>query len=219
MHIRQHRLGFSRHSRTHSNRASPTHVARRSTVPHRARPTITGRAPLHVTLRLAGGLPSLRSHRAHQELRDALRAGAERFGFRVVHYGAMTNHLHLVCEAEDARALSRGLKGLAVCIARAVNRVWTRAGALFGDRYHARELHTPGEVRNVLAYVLNNARRHGLDVRGLLDPCSSAILFEGWREVRAGGGATWLARARTWLLSIGWKRHGPISIHERPKGT
>lgn len=228
---RQHRLAFQArdrrrslstrpraHARTSAPRSQDTAPARRAKVPHRARPAHCARHPLHVTLRMAPGLPSLRSHHAHRELRDALRAGAERFGFRVVHYGALSNHVHLVCEAEDGRALSRGLKGLAVRLARALNRVWKRRGALLADRYHARALATPREVRNVLAYVLNNARRHGLDVRGLLDPCSSAVLFDGWREVHSGSATTWLARARTWLLAIGWRRHGPISVHERPGG-
>ena len=204
-------------------------VAERTSVPHRARPKLSGRSPLHVTLRVASGLPSLRSRAAHAVLREALRAGADRLGFRVVHYGALSNHLHLVCEAEDERALARGVKGLAVRIARALNRLWARGGALFAERYHARELRTPREVRNVLVYVFGNARRHGVVVSELLDPCSSADAFDGWKDAPLGpnglrrpagpGASTWLARARTWLLSIGWRRRGLLSIRDLPRGT
>ncbi|MFO1010437.1 MAG: hypothetical protein U1F29_10285 [Planctomycetota bacterium] len=199
-------------------------VAECASVPHRARPRLNGRAPLHVTLKLAKGLPSLRASATHAVLRDALRAGAERLGFRLVHYGALGDHVHLVCEAADERALARGLKGLAVRIARALNRLWNRAGAVFADRYHARELRVPRDVRNVLAYVFGNARRHGVVVSELLDPCSSAAVFDGWKDApavahAAGGGSTWLARARTWLLTVGWKRHGLLSIRELPRGT
>src|SRR5262249_52923105 len=102
----------------------------RPSVPHRSRPAHAQRHPLHVTLRLVDGLPSLRDDDALRVLRDALRAGAERFGLRVIHFSAQTNHLHLLCEAQDARSLARGMKGLGVRLARALNRLWRRTGAL-----------------------------------------------------------------------------------------
>jgi REP element-mobilizing transposase RayT len=184
-------------------------------VAHRPRKLVAKRNPVHVTLRLVAGLPSLRQRVEHQVLRDALRAGSDRFGFRLVHYSAQSNHLHLVCEADDRPSLARGMQALAVRIARALNRLWRRTGALFADRYHARELETPTEVRYVLAYVLLNVQKHGGEIRGLLDPCSSAILFDGWKELRTSGKPNWLASAKTWLLEKGWKLLGPISIHAR----
>jgi hypothetical protein len=188
-------------------------------VPHRARPKLTGRNPLHVTLRLVDGAPSLRSAAAHAELRGALRSGADRRGFRLVHYGALSNHLHLVCEARDARTLTRGIQGITARIVRALNRLFGRVGALFADRYHARELHAPRDMRNVLIYVFGNARKHGMVLTELLDPCSSAELFDGWKElVGQRKGQSWLPGPVTWLLRDGWKkRRGPISIHEQAR--
>ncbi|MBI5361837.1 MAG: transposase [Planctomycetes bacterium] len=192
----------------------------RPLVPHRARPKLSGRHPLHVTLRTVEGVQSQRSRGVHAVLRAALREGAERFGLRVVHYGAASNHVHLVCEAESEHALARGMKGLTVRLAHAVNRFLGRSGALFADRYHARELKAPRDVRNVLAYVFGNARKHGAIVSELLDPCTSAACFDGWKErFAAHGEATWLARARTWLLTAGWRRHGLLSIRELPRGA
>lgn len=215
---RQIDLDFPQHGGARRG-AGRKRVAPRACVPHRARPKLSGRHPLHVTLRLVDGVPTLRSRAAHAVLREALRAGSDRHGFRLVHYGALSNHLHLVCEAEDERALARGLQGVTARIVRALNRFWRRVGVLFADRYHARELRAPRDVRNVLAYVLGNARRHGVVVTEVLDPYSSSALFDGWREVRGPrGGATWLARARTWLLTVGWRRHGPISLREVPRG-
>lgn len=193
-------------------------LAPRPLVAHRARPKLSGRHPLHVTLRVVEGVQSLRSPGVHAALRVALSEGAERFGFRVVHYGAASNHVHLLCEAESERALARGMKGLAVRIAHAVNRFLSRAGALFADRYHARELRAPRDVRNVLAYVFGNARKHGAIVSELLDPCTSAASFDGWKEVRAST-TSWLARARTWLLTTGWRKWGLLSIRELPSRT
>lgn len=148
-------------------------------------------------------------------MREPLRKGAEKFGMRVVHFGAAGNHVHLVCEADDEHALARGMKGLLVRIARGVNRFLGRSAALFADRYHARELKAPRDVRNVLVYVFGNARGHGAVVMERFDPCSSAACFDGWKEVR--GRETWLARARMWLLTVGWRRQGLISVRELPQ--
>jgi REP element-mobilizing transposase RayT len=142
--------------------------------------------PLHVTLRLARGLPTLRRTDTHRILREALAAGAERDGFRLVHYTAMRNHVHLVCESDDVERLGRAMQGLCVRIARALNRWWKRRGTVFDDRYHSRALRTPREVKNVLVYVLHNAHHHGLLLPEGLDPFSSADSFDGWAQsVRA----------------------------------
>src|SRR4029453_13187693 len=192
----------------------------RAGVSHLARPGLAGRFPVHVTLRLRDGIPSLRTGRMHAALRACLaeaNARASKTGRgRVVHYSIMPNHLHLLWEARDREALSRGVQGLATRMARAVNRVAERTGRVFGDRYHARILKTPREVRRALAYVLNNARHHRL-VRdhtreAWVDPHRSAARFHGWRGGAGGRGAAPfavpVARARTWLLSVGWRRQG-----------
>jgi hypothetical protein len=132
----------------------------------------------------------------------------------VVEFSVMSNHLHLICEADDRNALARGLQGLFIRIARRLNRHLGRRGRLFADRYHDRVLKTPREVRSALAYVLNNARRHAAQrgrfyARDWLDLCSSAPEFFGLIK-------PWLPRARSWLLGTGWKRAGPVSMCEVP---
>jgi hypothetical protein len=56
------------------------------------------------------------------------------------------------------------VRGLAIRVARAVNRALGRRGRVFADRYHARALTTPRAVRHALVYVLMNpeapTRRH-----------------------------------------------------------
>jgi hypothetical protein len=130
-------------------------------------------------------------------------------------FSLQSNHVHLIVEADDGRALSRGMKGLAVRIARTLNRLWKQRGSVFSDRFHARPLRTPREVRAALSYLLHNARRHGLRLLGV-DPYSSGPWFDGWRQglVLATDGPA--ARARTWLLREGWRRHGLIGIEEWP---
>jgi putative transposase len=103
---------------------------------------------------------SLRSRRCFSVLARAMWSGADRFGFRLVHYSVMGNHMHLLVEAADRRALGRGMKGLGVRIARGLNRVMQRRGNVLGDRYHAHILRTLKEVQNARHYLLTNAQRH-----------------------------------------------------------
>jgi hypothetical protein len=105
-----------------------------------------------------------------------------------------------------------------------VNRLAERRGKVFADRYHARILKTPREVRHALVYDLNNARRHGL-VGGRtretrIDPYLSGSAFDGWRAGRIGARFSIpVSRARTWLLTEGWRRHGMIDPSEVPRGS
>lgn len=160
-------------------------------------------------------------------IRAAIRAGHKPF-FRVCEFNILGNHAHFITEATNADALARGMQGLEVRLARRLNSALIRRGKLFANRYHSRVLKTPREVRNALRYVLLNRKHHAREKRFAkywIDPCSSAAWFDGWSEpIRVT--TEWkrelvemeppTARATTWLLSIGWRRHGPLDFDERP---
>ena len=93
-------------------------------------------------------------------MQRAMYAGAARFGFRLVHYAVMGNHVHLIVEAPDRVALGRAMKGLGVRVAKGLNRVMGRRGKVLGDRYHGRILRTPSETKRARVYLLENARKH-----------------------------------------------------------
>jgi REP element-mobilizing transposase RayT len=196
----------------------------RSGVGHLRRPSLDGRTPLHLTLRVARGVPNLRAERCIAALRGAFREGKERFGFRLVQYAVQSDHVHLIVEAHDKRGLSAGAQGLSIRIARGLNRALGRRGRVFGDRYHARKLGTPREVRRALAYVLLQERRHrakrGTGMTSALDSRSSAPLFDGFArgEPRAGPWTGTVVEAKMWLLTTGWRRHGLIDPAEVPGG-
>jgi len=144
-------------------------------------------------------------------------AKASSEAFRVVHFSIQDDHLHLVVEASDRSALRLGLQGLGVRLARATNRVLRRSGRVLGDRYHARALRTPREVKHALAYVLQNFKKHQRFAATLLDPCSSAVWFDGFRERAPLPLAAAPVRApHTWLCRVGWRRHGLLSAQARP---
>jgi hypothetical protein len=151
---------------------------------------------------------------------------------RVVHYSVQSNHVHLLVESSSKRTLSRGMQALSIRLAKRLNRLFARRGRLFDDRFHARSLKTPLEVRRALAYVLNNFRRHA-DTTGprlplsFRDPWSSAAWFDGWDpewihappDPRALDDplpalASGIVPARSFLLRRGWRRHGLLRPFE-----
>jgi putative transposase len=189
---------------------------RRPGVPHRARPKHVAAHPVHVTLRAVDALRCLRAGRVFPNVRRAL-AASSRHDFRIIEFSVQNDHVHLIAEASDGLTLSSGVRGLAIRLARAVNRALRRRGRVWAERYHARALTTPRAVRHVLVYVLMNFRKHLQTVTGI-DPCSSAAWFTGWRTaLPVDAGPRPVAGARTWLARIGWRRHGLIDIAEHPK--
>ena len=156
----------------------------RAGVVHRRRPVLKARFPVHVTWRMRKDVEYLRKPKCFGALARAFWRGANRFGFRLVHYSVQGNHLHLLVEAKDERSLSRGMNGLGVRIAKGLNRVLGRSGKVLEDRYHGHILKTPTEVRHARNYLLGNAWKHRGE-RGR-DPYASA------RPVV--GPETWLMR-------------------------
>jgi REP element-mobilizing transposase RayT len=191
-------------------------------ISHATRPHLAPRFPQHVTIRLVAGAPSLARDYLMKVIRRAIR-DAQKSTFRVVHFNVLSNHLHLITEAAGNVALARGMQGLEVRLARRLNSALMRRGKLFAHRFHARYLETPREVRNCLRYVLLNRKHHDAEKKFnkyWIDPHSSAPWFDGWarpilREYRADEVAP-TAPATTWLLTTGWRKHGPLAFDERP---
>jgi REP element-mobilizing transposase RayT len=193
--------------------------------PHRRRAPHSARHPCHVTLRVRHDVASLRIGRVVREVETSFRQACERGRFRLVHYSIQTNHVHMVVEATSAADLAAGMKSIGSRLARAVNRAFARVGPVLEDRYHLHVLKTPREVRNAIAYVLLNARRHAAKVGRRLsrvvriDPASSGRWFDGWRSPpieRAAADPPAVAAAQTWLLQVGWRRAGTIEPSEVP---
>jgi hypothetical protein len=116
------------------------------------------------------------------------------------------------------------MQGLAIRMARGVNGAVGRRGGFFVERYHAKPLGSPRQVRHALVYVLRNEAKHDVQrggrVSSELDPCSSASYFNGWRA-RApcpdDEQEPPVVPARTWLLGPGWRILGLIEPYELPR--
>jgi hypothetical protein len=103
--------------------------------------------------------------------------------------------------------------------------VFNRRGTVLADRFHLHVLRTPQEVRRALAYCLLNARRHlaklsrELPRVANIDPASTGRWFDGWRSALARSApeeSCPVAAPHTWLLRVGWRRHGLLDPSEIP---
>ncbi len=155
-----------------------------------------------------------------------------------MHASVQRSHIHLLVEATDKVALARGMKAFQISAAKHINAAVSRVlalpvrrrGAVFPDRYHAEIIRTPKQARHALAYVLNNWRKHREDGRPFarlwkMDPYSTALRFGGWE---GRGPVLWLDTLppnyeglfawlpQTWLLTMGWRRHGLVKLDEVP---
>jgi REP element-mobilizing transposase RayT len=206
----------------------------RPPTPHRARPEHRAMHPVHVTMRSA--LCSLRTQFVFPTVRNAIAAANRRdeAAFRIVHFSVQADHVHLLVEAANKRALSGGMRGLAVRVARGVNALVSRRGRFWADRWHGRALTSPRATRHALRYVIANYRKHHPSACAGVDPFSSGPYFTGFREyprqmpIRMSARVVPRAlappeppvvRPSTWLLRAGWRRSGPLSVHDAPQSS
>jgi len=214
----------------------PPKNGRRAGSPHTVRPTLKASNPVHIVLRALAVIGSLRKRDIYQAIRWATITAAKHEGFRIIHVSLQRNHVHMLVEAANKQALSRGMQAFQISAAKMINAaiskkaVERRRGTVFPDRYHQEIITTPRQARHALAYVLNNWRKHRED-RGqlektwLVDPFSTGVLFSGWKEL-ADRYVMWKWREtyqpmivwlpKTWLLSEGWRRYGLIGCDEVP---
>ena len=185
-------------------------------------PFVKGRA-LHVTLRTLPVARNLRRMDAYRAVRIGARVVLARSGFRLVHFSIQSNHIHLIVEAESRVELSNGVRAFSISVAKALNAKLRRQGRVFADRYHAKAITKPTQMRNALQYVLTNWLHHRPshhEIMEEVDPYSSAADFLGWKELRGSGQferdggfeRVPLATPRLWLTREGWKRGGELSV-------
>jgi REP element-mobilizing transposase RayT len=221
---------------------------KRASERHKKRPKLSAYVPVHVVLRARSNVRSLRTHEVFRAIKEAtftafahderalrkktVTAASTKLdrAFHIVHISIQRTHIHLIVEASDRMALARGMQAFAISAAKLINAATGRSGSVFSDRYFPRPLTTPTQVRNCLAYVLNNWKHHGESEASLrrpwpIDPYSSASVFDGWKEIDGrrfvapsgyDGPMVWWPK--TWLLSEGWRQRGLISMYFVPGG-
>jgi REP element-mobilizing transposase RayT len=210
---------------------------KRPGAPHKARPFLNERYPVHVVLRVVPAVGNLRRHCVYQAIREATWTTARREQFRIVHLSIQRTHLHLLVEAKDKKALASGMQGFQISAAKHLNAAISkgrpgprRRGTVFPDRYHAIIITSPTQARRALSYVLCNFRKHEEDrvapmSAWTIDWFSTGAMFPGWVEY--GDQAffwRWpeaydplvVYQPRTWMLREGWRKAGSISYRDVP---
>jgi len=185
---------------------------------HRTRAHVDPKHPVHVVLRVTREVSSLRTRHAYRAIRRAIDRCRARADFRVVHASIQSNHLHLLVEADDKRALSRGMQGFAVSAAKRLNReLHRKRGDVFAFRYHATTITSPTQARNAISYIVNNWRHHRCDRDSTLrtDPYASAHAIADWR-IEPHPDQLPVVRATTWLLTTGYKLASRIRPDDVP---
>jgi REP element-mobilizing transposase RayT len=173
--------------------------------------------------------PNLRSQVVFAALRASFARSSAK-GFRLLHFSVQGNHVHLIVEADAGVAFARGVQRLLSRAAMAINALARRSGSVWRDRHHREPLTTPSQVRNTLAYVLFNHRKHemasGSPSDAALDGfdgCSSTPWFHDWSPACPAppmslerAGPPIVATPRTWLADKGWKTRGLLRFDEIP---
>lgn len=178
-----------------------------------------------MTLRFRAGLPSFRGDELFAVVLRALTESAFGLFFRIVDFSVQKNHLHLLVEASDTRSLTTGMKSFVSRLSKAVNAHLRRRGPVMADRYHLHVIDSPREARAAYVYLFGNARKHAREAGILIpadwvDPRSSGGWFDGWADAPPNAlrnDPKPVATARTWLLRVGWRRHGLLSVREEPR--
>jgi len=205
--------------------------------PHKARPYLHARYPVHIVLRVIRAVGNLRRRCVYRAIREATLTTARREDFRIVHLSIQRTHVHLLVEADDKATLALGMQGFQISAAKHLNAAISkgkpgprRRGTVFPDRYHAEVITSPRQARHALSYVLGNWRKHQEDrvapmSTWAIDWFSSAVMFPGWAEYGEEaflwrGPGTYdplvVYQPKTWLLREGWKKAGSISYRDVP---
>jgi REP element-mobilizing transposase RayT len=207
--------------------------------PHKKRPYLHARYPVHVVLRAISAVGNLRRRCVYKAIREATLTTARRADFRIIHLSIQRSHVHLLIEADHKAALASGMMGFQISAAKHLNAAISkgrpgprRRGRVFPDRYHAEIITSPTQARHALSYILSNFRKHQEDrvapfSEWRVDWFSSAAMFPDWAEYGEHKVFLWSSpptyeplvvfRPKTWLLAEGWKRAGlPISCFDIP---
>ncbi len=194
---------------------------------HRTRVEITRHRPVHVSLPIEQVVGRMRRAAGYDAVRRGVAACIGRTDFRIVHVSIQANHIHLIIEADDKRALTCGLRAFTTACARRINAHLGRRGRVFAGRYHVTVVGSPRQARSAIAYVLNNWRRHhehkagAASRRATIDPYASGVRFDGWAtppsiDLPASYEPLPVVAPRSWLLTVGWRRHPLINPREVP---
>jgi len=88
---------------------------------HKRREALPARCAVEITMRVEREVGSLRKYDAYHAIRRALQSTFRRSDFRICQITLQRDHVHLIAEANDERALARGMQGFEIAAAHLLN--------------------------------------------------------------------------------------------------
>ncbi len=188
------------------------------TVNHMKRANVCRRTPLHITLRRQDLLPSFRQKWFLVQFKKSAEI-AKKQGLRLLQFSILSNHIHIIIEADSNKKLASGMRSFVGRTAKSFRAAIGGKGAIFSGRYHLHIIDSPRAMKNALEYVLLNDSKHRRFIE-YIDHFSSARSFSGWkkllglrfkniiREQLASGlfVEKCLSQPFSWLAGEGWQR-------------
>ena len=154
--------------------------------PHLRRPSHQKKHPLHITIKVAPDVGSLRDRELVQAIREATHVAARREDFRIVHLNLTSDEIDLLVEADSRQGLTNGIRGFQISAAGQIKRVLTaRTGkersGVFPDRYRLRVITTSEEADAAIASVVKSDGDEFV-----VWPPRTTLLVDGLARVRGG---------------------------------
>lgn len=170
---------------------------------------------MHLTWRLKKNVTKIRRMDALEAFKKAAER-AQKFGLRILHFSILSNHIHMIAEANSNETLATGMRSFGSSFGKNLRKLSGGTGPVFDGRFHMRPLTTPSEMKNALAYVLQNFAKHE-DLIHHYDRYSSAPYFKNWKELfghkrgplledeeSSPSLPKFLSSPKSWLASVGW---------------
>lgn len=186
-------------------------------VSHGRRDKVDFRKPLHLTLKLRDKRWNLRCGEISSAFKTSAKE-AKKFGLKILHFSLLKDHLHILVEARDNSQLARGMRSFGARLGKAIRKIIGGRGPVFKGRYHLQVITNPTQMRNALAYVLQNFSKH-VRLMKHVDAFSSAAYFGRWRKLfgrdtgpilnglsRPPPLPDYLCEPNSWLAREGWLR-------------
>ena len=188
-------------------------------IAHIPRPNLNSKTPVHINIKVRKDIPNLRRKSIYKMLKIGVKKARIK-GLKVIHFALVSNHLHLIIEADGNKELAQGMRSFLISFAMNINNSLKRRGSLFVDRYNMEVIKVPRRMRYLLSYVFKNNSQHQKR-KFTTDPYSSLITFSD-QDVLFGKQVpilfdpkaqkklkhflrSFLSPPESWLATIGWK--------------
>ncbi|MFA6238714.1 MAG: transposase [Bacteriovorax sp.] len=151
---------------------------------HIARDEINRPTPLHLTIKIERPKAGLKNKSILKVLHRSIKK-ARMAGIRIIHYTLEFDHVHLLVEASDKLSTSKGMQSFGITLSKGINKIKAMKGRVFKTRYHFRKLKTPGEIKNVLNYILGNSIKHKY-ATSIITPYNSIMAVKNFSNLYPG---------------------------------